>query len=100
LNSLLLAPAWIERIGFVAAVCTTTASVPPWLRVITVKSACDVSLDPILLFSQGVFLRLVCGISAGSKPVIASNGATLILPVSVLSPKIKYDRSAIKELKL
>jgi len=98
-SSTTLSPTLIENIGFSAAFCTTVAFVPQLLRVIKLKSARDVSLGTFLLFSLGVFLWLVYGIYAGSKPVIASNGATLILSVSILVLKLKYDRNAIRELK-
>jgi MtN3 and saliva related transmembrane protein len=97
---MVLSPAMVEQIGFVAAFCTTVDFVPQLLRVIHLKSARDVSLGTFLLFSTGVFLWLVYGIYAGSKPVIASNSVTLVLSVSILVLKLKYDRDAVKELKL
>lgn len=91
---------WIEWTGFCAAFCTTTAFVPQLLRVLKLKSARDISLGTFLLFSLGVFLWLIYGIYSGSKPVMASNGATLILSLSILFLKLKYDRNASKELEL
>jgi MtN3 and saliva related transmembrane protein len=95
-----VAPRWVEWTGFTAAFCTTTAFVPQLVRVLKLKSARDISLGTFLLFSLGVFLWLVYGIYAGSKPVIASNSATLILSLSILYCKLKYDRNATKELDL
>jgi len=89
----------VERIGFVAAFCTTTAFVPQLVRVLRLRSARDISLPTFLLFSIGVFLWLVYGILAGSKPVIASNTVTLLLSLSILFLKLKYDRTAMKEMK-
>jgi MtN3 and saliva related transmembrane protein len=91
--------AWVEPTGFLAAFCTTIAFVPQLVRVVRHKSAHDISLPTFLLFSLGVFLWLVYGIYAHDKPVIASNGATLILSVSILILKLKYDRTAAQELK-
>ncbi len=95
-----LAPtaAWVEPTGFLAAFCTTIAFVPQLVRVIRLKSARDISLPTFLLFSIGVFLWLIYGIFAHDGPVIASNAVTLILSVSILSLKLKYDRNAVKEL--
>ncbi len=95
-----MAPVWIERIGFMAATCTTIAFVPQLMRVLKLKSARDVSLPTFLLFSVGVFLWLVYGLYAGSKPVIASNMVTLVLSLSILALKLKYDREGDKELDL
>ena len=86
----------VEDIGFAAAFLTTTAFVPQLFRVIKLRSARDISLGTFLLFSLGVFLWLVYGFYTGSKPVIASNGATLILSVSILLLKLRYDRAGVK----
>jgi MtN3 and saliva related transmembrane protein len=88
---------WVEDIGFVAAFCTTAAFVPQLLRVLKLRSARDVSLGTFLLFSVGVALWLLYGVSIGSKPVIASNAVTLGLSVSILYLKLRYDRGGLKE---
>jgi MtN3 and saliva related transmembrane protein len=54
-------------------------------------------MGTFLLFSVGVFLWLLYGIYSGSKPVIASNSATLGLSVSILTLKIRYERRTMKE---
>ena len=93
-------PIWVEWTGFAAAFCTTAAFVPQLLRVMKLKSARDISLRMFLMFSVGVALWLVYGIRLGSWPMIASNGVTLGLSVSILFFKLKYDRNAEKELEL
>lgn len=87
-----------QNLGFVAAFCTTAAFVPQLIRVVRLRSARDISLPTFLLFSVGVFLWLLYGLSIGSKPVIASNCVTLVLSVSILVLKLRYDRHAIREL--
>lgn len=87
----------IENIGFAAAFLTTTAFVPQLLRVVRLRSARDISLGTFLLFSLGVFLWFIYGIYTGSKPVMVSNGATLVLSVSILLLKLRYDRPAAKQ---
>ncbi len=89
----------IEDLGFAAAFCTTIAFVPQLVRVVRRRSAKDVSLPTFLLFSIGVFLWLIYGIEIGSRPVIASNGVTLLLSLSILILKLRYDRDAAEELK-
>ena len=90
-------PAWVEWTGFVAAFCTTAAFVPQLVRVVQHKSARDISLTLFSMFSLGVFLWLVYGISVHAWPVIASNGVTLVLSVSILYFKLKYDRRNARE---
>jgi MtN3 and saliva related transmembrane protein len=68
------------------------------MRVLRLRSAREISLPTFLLFSIGVFLWLVYGIYTGSKPVIVSNGITLMLSVSILVLKLRYDRRALEEL--
>jgi MtN3 and saliva related transmembrane protein len=92
-----LSPQITEDIGFVAAFCTTVAFVPQLVRVLKLRSARDISLGTFLLFSIGVFLWLLYGIYTGSRPVIASNAATLGLSLSILILKIRYERATLKE---
>lgn len=88
----------IEMLGFVAAFCTTAAFVPQLVRVLRLRSARDVSLPTFVMFSVGVFLWLLYGFYIGSKPVIASNGVTLLLSVSILILKLRYERDAKEEM--
>ena len=90
----------VEDIGFVAAFLTTAAFVPQLVRVIRLRTAHDISLPTFLMFSLGIFLWLVYGILTGSKPIIASNTVTLALSVSILVLKLRFDRDALRELKL
>jgi MtN3 and saliva related transmembrane protein len=89
----------VNDLGFAAAFCTTAAFVPQLVRVVRLRSARDISLPTFLLFSVGVFLWFLYGLSIGSKPVIASNSVTLVLSVSILILKLRYDRNALRELK-
>ena len=88
----------VDALGFAAAFCTTAAFVPQLVRVVRLRSARDISLPTFLLFSVGVFLWLLYGLYIGSKPVIASNSVTLVLSVSILILKLRYDRTALREL--
>ncbi len=88
---------WVEDIGFVAALCTTAAFVPQLLRVLKLRSARDISLGTFLLFSTGVALWLLYGLYTGSRPVIASNAVTLVLSLSILFLKMRYDRDGLSK---
>jgi len=88
----------VEELGFAAAFCTTAAFVPQLVRVLRLRSARDISLPTFILFSTGVLLWLLYGLYTGSKPVIASNAVTLVLSVSILVLKLRFDRRAIEEL--
>jgi MtN3 and saliva related transmembrane protein len=49
------------------------------------------------MFSLGVLLWLVYGISLRSMPMIASNSITLGLSVAILMLKLKYGRLAARK---
>ncbi len=85
-------PSLVELTGFCAAFCTTISFVPQLVRILKLRSAHEISLGMFSLFSLGVFLWLLYGIWIASKPVIASNGITLVLSVSILILKLHYDR--------
>jgi len=89
----------VEGLGFAAAFCTTAAFVPQLVRVLRLRSARDISLPTFLMFSVGVFLWLLYGLHYRSAPMIASNGVTLVLSISILVLKLRYDRHATEELK-
>jgi MtN3 and saliva related transmembrane protein len=93
-----LTPALVDSVGFAASFCTTTAFVPQLVRVLRLRSAREISLPTFLLFSCGVFLWVLYGIWAHSTPVTVSNALTLIVSVSILILKVRYDRKPAKEL--
>jgi MtN3 and saliva related transmembrane protein len=79
-------------IGFVAATCTTISFVPQLVRVLQLRSAREISLGMFLLFSFGTVLWLLYGWSVHSWPVMVSNAVTLVLSLTILFFKLKYDR--------
>ena len=79
-----------NTIGFVAAILTTVSFLPQVLKVWQTRSARDVSLSMYLLFSLGVALWLIYGVSIHSWPIILSNLITLILASIVLAMKVKF----------
>jgi MtN3 and saliva related transmembrane protein len=78
--------------GYCAAVCTTLSFVPQLIRVWRLRSARDISLTMFLVFSIGVFLWLVYGISIHSIPIILANAITLALSLAILFLKVRFDR--------
>lgn len=78
--------------GYCAAVLTTVSFVPQLLRVWRLRSARDISLTMFTVFSLGVFLWLIYGISLHSIPMILANGLTLALSLTILILKLRFDR--------
>jgi MtN3 and saliva related transmembrane protein len=85
-------PATIEWIGTIAAFCTTFSFVPQLVRVWQRRSARDISLVMFLVFSIGVACWLIYGICIHSRPVIAANAITLVLALTILALKLRFDR--------
>lgn len=79
-----------ETIGYVAAVLTTAAYIPQFLKVWKTRSAKDISLRMYLMMCSGVFLWLVFGIRLRSLPIILANGITFILTAAILGMKIRH----------
>ena len=77
-------------IGLIAATCTTAAFLPQAIRVIKTKHTKDISLAMYVVFSIGVFLWLVYGLSIRDIPIIAANLITFIFSFIILVLKIRY----------
>jgi len=81
----------ISYIGFFAGFCTTMAFVPQAIKAWKTKSTKDISLLMFLIFITGVVFWLIYGILISQLPLIVANAITLILAISILVAKIKYD---------
>jgi MtN3 and saliva related transmembrane protein len=87
------APSLPTIVGLVAAGCTTGAFLPQVVRLWRLKSAAEISLATFLVYSIGTSLWLIYGLEIGSLPVIAANGATVVLSLTMVALKLVYDRA-------
>lgn len=79
-----------ELIGYVAATLTTISFAPQaWLTFRT-KDASGVSLGMYSVFTVGVSLWLLYGLSLGALPIVIANGITLLLAFAILAMKLSY----------
>ncbi|HEY9167513.1 MAG TPA: SemiSWEET transporter [Candidatus Kryptonia bacterium] len=79
-----------ETIGFLAAILTTTAFIPQFLKVWKTRSTKDISLRMYLMLCAGVFLWLIYGVLLNSLPIILANGVTLVLTLAILGLKLRH----------
>ena len=87
-------PSWtITVIGSIAGVCTTVAFLPQVLRVWRMKRADEISLTTFLVFSMGTSIWLIYGLLVASWPIIIANSVTLVLSLTILTLKLKWDRA-------
>ena len=83
---------FVELLGVIAGTLTTISFLPQLVKIVKNKSAKDVSLLMFLMFTLGILLWLVYGILTLTLAIIIANSVTIILALSILILKIKYDR--------
>ena len=88
----------IDFIGYAAATCTTISFLPQLIRVVKLRTARDISLGMFSIFSAGTAMWLTYGLLSHSTPVAAANGVTLVLSISILVLKLRFDSEAVKEI--
>jgi MtN3 and saliva related transmembrane protein len=77
-------------IGLAAAFCTTVAFLPQVVKTWTTRSTRDISLGMFLVFSLGILFWLIYGLLIGDLPLIAANGVTLALALTILFLKLRH----------
>ena len=82
----------LTALGLTAATLTTCSFVPQLTKVWRSKSAADLSYGMFGAFSVGILLWFFYGVLRDDLPVIVANGVTLVLSVTILALKIRYDR--------
>jgi MtN3 and saliva related transmembrane protein len=78
-----------DLLGSIAALFTTMAFVPQVMQCLRTRDLSAISLPMYLIFSLGVFLWLVYGVTINSMPVILANSFTLALSLLILGLKLK-----------
>ena len=81
----------ISYVGFFAGFCTTIAFIPQAMKAWKTKSTKDISLLMFLIFTTGVIFWLIYGMLLSELPLVIANAVTLVLAISILIAKIKYD---------
>ena len=79
-------------LGFVAGALTSVSFWPQLWKTWRTKSAGDVSLGMLLTFSVGVLLWLLYGVLLEAWPIILTNMITVLLTLTILILKLRYDR--------
>ena len=88
-----------EILGLLAGTLTTVAFLPQVIKTWKSRSAKDISLGMFLMFSSGVFLWLLYGLSLGALPIIIANSVTLILSLLILGMKFWFSHLEKRTLK-
>ncbi len=77
-----------QTIGYIAAILTTASFLPQAFLTLKTRDTESLSLGMYSIFTLGVSLWLVYGLSISDKAIIFSNAITLVLCMSILSMKI------------
>jgi MtN3 and saliva related transmembrane protein len=80
----------IDLLGFAAGTLTTCAFWPQLQKTWVSKSAGDVSMGMLTIFSAGVCLWFLYGLVLQSWPIILTNFITLIMTGAILVLKLRY----------
>jgi MtN3 and saliva related transmembrane protein len=82
----------INHLGYVAAVCTTSAFIPQVRMVWRQRGAPGVSTGMYLIFIVGIIAWLLYGLALKAWPIIFANIITLGLAASILAMKWYFER--------
>jgi MtN3 and saliva related transmembrane protein len=84
-------------VGFIAGLATTAANLPQIWKTYRNKSGEGLSFRMLLMLGIGVGLWLVYGVMSKSLPLIVTNAVVLLLILSLIGMKLKFDRSPTKD---
>ena len=84
---------YVEIIGLIAAVLTTSAFLPQVYRTWKTKDVSGLSLPMLLLFFIGIVLWFVYGIYIESLSMILANAITIVSSFLLVYFKLKYQKT-------
>lgn len=79
-----------EIIGGIAAILTTAAYIPQFIKVFREKNTKSLSLGMYILITTGLAVWLIYGLMIDSPSVIFANGVTMMLAGGILFMKIRH----------
>jgi MtN3 and saliva related transmembrane protein len=79
-----------EWVGYIAAVLTTAAYVPQFIKVFREKHTSSLSLVMYSLITTGIGLWFVYGLMIDSPSLMISNSISFVMALGILLMKIKH----------
>ena len=83
----------VDIFGYFAAILTTAAFLPQFIKNLKTKKADDVSLTTLVMFIIGVMSWIIYGYKISSTPILIANLITLILNLLILISKIYFSKN-------
>ncbi|PWV56235.1 SemiSWEET family sugar transporter [Chitinophaga sp. S165] len=84
---------FIEILGFVAGMCTSSSILPQLIKTLKTKEAQDVSVFMFIVMMTGNSLWVYYGFDKSDLPIILTNFLALGLNIAMLVLKYKYRHS-------
>jgi MtN3 and saliva related transmembrane protein len=84
---------FIELVGWIAGICTSTSLIPQLVKTVKKKTAEDVSVFMFIVMLTGNSLWIWYGFSKSDFPIIATNFISLSLNTVLIILKYKYKSS-------
>jgi MtN3 and saliva related transmembrane protein len=87
----------MDILGYAAGLFTTAANVPQVITTYRKRSGEGLSFRMLLTLAVGLALWIAYGFTVSSKPLIIFNGIALVLVVSLIGMKLRFDRQPAKD---
>jgi MtN3 and saliva related transmembrane protein len=84
-------------VGFIAGLVTTAANLPQVWKTYRSKSGEGLSFRMLLALAIGLGLWIVYAIMSKLLPLIVTNAVVLLLILSLIGMKLKFDRAPTKD---
>ena len=81
-----------DAIGYIAAILTTFSFLPQALLTFRTRNVDGISLGMYSVFTVGVALWLVYGLTLNAWPIVIANAVTLSLAASILFMRLRYGK--------
>jgi MtN3 and saliva related transmembrane protein len=83
---------WTQIVGLFAGICTASSLLPQLIKTIKEKKAEDISKGMLFVLMTGVATWIVYGILRDDFPIIITNSFSLLLNITMVFLRFKYNR--------
>lgn len=83
---------WIQIVGLIAGTLTSSSLIPQLVKTLKEKKAEDVSIGMLLVLMLGVTTWVAYGLLREDLPIIITNSFSLLLNITMLVLRFKYNR--------
>jgi MtN3 and saliva related transmembrane protein len=86
-----------DLLGYADGLFTTAANVPQVVTTYKKRSGEGLSFRMLLVLAIGLALWIGYGVASSSKPLVIFNGIGLVLVLSLIVMKLRFDRRPTKD---